>query len=359
MDENENMDFFKEISDEEKEHILEAAEKCGRDHEKPEFIGIDDTFDFQCQQCGGCCMHRGDILLTGWDVFKAAKYLGITCTEFLHKYTTRDIGNFSKMPMVLLKSEDNGFCPFLKFDYLDGGLFKCTINPAKPGACASHPIGMVSSMNTEETDVDGMPEMKTSFIKVSQCPQSKGHNELHVVRDWMKHFLDNREESLKAHELSIMSAQLINWQGLFLMTAGFSAALGPKSLITPVEDKEKDLLLHTYSVVCSIIIEFAYAHYDTDRDFLEQVEENREMIMERFSTLGTELYDKLEELFNDLSEKTLVELLKEGEGTDYHKQVIWLSKHPLRYNGCTLDQAREIAENATGRDFDEEEGDEE
>ena len=257
---DQNMDHFKEISDEEKQAILDAANKCGHEDSRTDFIGADDTFDFQCQQCGGCCMHRGDILLTGWDVFKAAKYLGISTGEFLEKYTKRSLGNFSKMPIVLLKCEDNGFCPFLKFDYLDDGKFKCTINPAKPGACASHPIGMVSSMDMQNLDENGLPEIKTSFIKVTQCEQSKGHNELHVVRDWMKHFIDHKEESLKAHEISVMSADLINWRGMFLMAAGFSAALGPKNLLKPLKENEKDLLIHSYSVVCSLLVEFAYAN---------------------------------------------------------------------------------------------------
>lgn len=361
MDEN-NMDYFKDISDEEKECILKAAANSGRGTDPgTQFIGADDTFDFQCQQCGGCCMHRGDIILTGWDVFKAAKYLGITCADFLRQYTTRTIGNNSKIPMVLLKSNDDGFCPFLKFDYLDDGKFKCTINPAKPGACASHPIGMVSSMNTDENaDYVDVDNIKTSFIKMTQCPQSQGHNELHVVKDWMKHFTDYREESLKAHELTIMTADLINWRGFFLMAAGFATALGAKKTLE-INEEDQDLLLTSYSMVCSMLIEYAYAHFDTNMDFIEQIDENRAFLKERFEEMETVLYDHIEELFNDVSNKTLGELLKEGENTDLSRQVKWLSENPLRYKGCTMGQAEDIAMHSENYEHpdEEEEGDDE
>lgn len=36
-------------------------------------LGPDDTFTFHCTQCGKCCIHREDILLSPKDLFNIAK----------------------------------------------------------------------------------------------------------------------------------------------------------------------------------------------------------------------------------------------------------------------------------------------
>ena len=46
-------------------------------------IGLDDTFQFHCTQCGLCCVNREDILLSPMDIFKMSKELGMTHTQFL------------------------------------------------------------------------------------------------------------------------------------------------------------------------------------------------------------------------------------------------------------------------------------
>ena len=49
-------------------------------------IGIDDTFQFNCNQCGKCCMNREDILCTPKDVFRISKKLGISTYDFIKRY---------------------------------------------------------------------------------------------------------------------------------------------------------------------------------------------------------------------------------------------------------------------------------
>lgn len=36
-------------------------------------IGLNDTFTFHCTQCGKCCIHQEDILLSPNDLFNIAK----------------------------------------------------------------------------------------------------------------------------------------------------------------------------------------------------------------------------------------------------------------------------------------------
>ena len=170
-----------------KNAMLEAIKKTTRD-DSTQIIDINDTFKFKCQQCGQCCMNRHDIIVNPFDVYNGAKYLGITPEEFVITYLDAELGSKSKIPMLLLKSDDEtGFCPFLKFDVKGGGKFKCSIHAAKPGACANHPIGVVTARKTD-SDVE-----EFTFIKVDQCENSKCDNDV-LVKDWVKPYLDNTEE---------------------------------------------------------------------------------------------------------------------------------------------------------------------
>ena len=50
--------------------IKELKEQLGYEE-----IGLDDIFVFHCTQCGKCCIHREDILLSPKDLFHIAKKL--------------------------------------------------------------------------------------------------------------------------------------------------------------------------------------------------------------------------------------------------------------------------------------------
>lgn len=241
-----------------------------------EIIGLDDTFDFECQQCGKCCTHRGDIILNPFDVFRAAKYLGITCTEFLHDYTTPDYGGKSKIPMVLLASDKKtGYCPLLKLDVKNGCKFKCLVHEAKPGACWNHPIGIVFQANVNEDGGIDLAE-KATYVKVSQCDNSKGHNHPQLVRDWVKPSIDYAEEIKYAHMLQSyvekhFSAKLFD----FVMSV----------MEMPLPDDAPEGLKEAQSHVSTIkeafftmYIAAVYANYDTDKPFIEQAKANMEAL---------------------------------------------------------------------------------
>lgn len=53
--------------------IKELKEQLGYEE-----IGLDDTFTFHCTQCGKCCIHREDILLSPKDLFNIAKISNYT-----------------------------------------------------------------------------------------------------------------------------------------------------------------------------------------------------------------------------------------------------------------------------------------
>lgn len=274
-----------------------------------EFIGIDDSFGFKCQQCGQCCINRGDIIINPFDVYNGAKYLGISTTEFLTKYTNIQLGGHSKIPIVLLASnKNNGFCPLLKFDIKDGGKFKCMIHPAKPGACANHPIGVAWSKNVKTGEVE------ESYIKVSQC-QNSISDEMHTVREWTQAQRNNAKEVELAHEMQTIVTSYFNPRAFWLLTDIMEDIIQEhedefaKSVTSIVPNELMQELQRAY---VQRTIELIYGDYDTDKPFLEQAKERLAMLDE-FYTETKKVYEALQEPMKKAYGKDFDTLLKENE----------------------------------------------
>ena len=77
--------------------IKELKEQLGYEE-----IGLDDIFVFHCTQCGKCCIHREDILLSPKDLFHIAKKLKITPEVALAQYCETYLGRNSHIPVVRL-----------------------------------------------------------------------------------------------------------------------------------------------------------------------------------------------------------------------------------------------------------------
>lgn len=70
-------------------------------------IGLNDTFTFHCTQCGKCCIHQEDILLSPKDLFNIAKKFQITPKDAFEQYCESYIGSNSRFPIVRLKPRGN------------------------------------------------------------------------------------------------------------------------------------------------------------------------------------------------------------------------------------------------------------
>lgn len=268
------------------------------------FIDENDSFDFKCQQCGRCCMNRTDIILNPFDVYNAARYLGITTQEFLKQNAYAILGGTSKIPMFVLTSNEKGYCPLLKFDIKDGGKFKCSIHEAKPGACSNHPIGIV-----READIKTKEE-KFQFIKVASCPNSQGHNNMNLVKDWCKPYMENYEDIIVAHRLQTLVENYFPCRLLHLV---IESILDNKS-ISNIEEfaKENPLqasIILIYKCFQSKYLEVAYATYDTSKSFKEQAEAKIEELSERlFIPLREVLFAMLKDMPEDLKERVATEI---------------------------------------------------
>jgi len=283
----------------EMDNSLDAMRKFTGD-QNLQVIGIDESFGFKCQQCGKCCMNREDIILNPFDIYNGAKYLGITTEEFLMKYTHFDLGGYSKIPMVLLRTTENGFCPLLKFDVKDGCKFKCMIHPAKPGACANHPIGVAYATNKTTGDTS------TTYIKVEQCPNSVS-DEMHTVRDWVKPYLDHQDEIDAAHKIQSSVMDYFDPRELFIILR-IMTGLADKASVAPAKEFARTAQ-HLMTQFAATVVQVAYGCYDINRPFVEQVEENQEEL-DKFYTHTKSLFDALKAGFHSIAGMPFDEALK-------------------------------------------------
>lgn len=73
---------------------------------KRHILQPNDTFTFSCDMCGNCCRNRDEpILMTGADIFRIAKGLGISTLEVLFKHTRGYIGDTTHLPLQYSKSD--------------------------------------------------------------------------------------------------------------------------------------------------------------------------------------------------------------------------------------------------------------
>lgn len=288
------------------ESLEEAIEKVNKDAPKEQqytLINENDTFEFQCQRCGACCMNREDIIINAWDVFKASKALNIEPKEFVEKYAIQTLGGFSKLPLVTLGHKDDGTCHFLKFDYMDSGMYMCTINDHKPGACASHPLGIVTQYDMKDAS------SINQFIRVEQCASSKKPVKQNV-HDWMRHYLDFKDEFTAAHAFVGMYTRHENFRKWYFMTT-LLMAMATKHNKKP----EDDPVVQAFALSCDQIIHWTYVNYDITKPFVQQAESNLKELDE-FLTKNDDIVHTVEQSINNLlssGNTTVQEIIDEND----------------------------------------------
>ncbi len=106
-------------------------------------LGLTSRFKFRCHSgldCFNCCCADVNIVLTPYDVLRMRRRLGLGSEEFLTRYTVMPTLKDQKIPVVLLKMQDNEkkSCHFV-------GEAGCTIYEDRPWPCRMYPVGMASS----------------------------------------------------------------------------------------------------------------------------------------------------------------------------------------------------------------------
>lgn len=211
-------------------------------------IGPDEPFKFHCTQCGKCCINREDILLNPFDLYRAAKELGMSTQDFVNQYCETYLGDTSKMPIVrLLPRGSIKRCPLLKDR-------KCSIHSAKPTVCAMFPIGRVVQIDANRRDNKPVTADQIQFIFTN--PGCGDDAETHTVREWLGEF-----------GIPIEDEFFVKWQTVICH-------------LSPLVQKAiKKFGESTVDKLITLIYVKLYLDYDLNEEFLPQFTKNAEFIM--------------------------------------------------------------------------------
>lgn len=293
------------------EQLNEALEHMGKSSPfgEAKVVELDDTIKFNCKRCGKCCSCREDIILNPYDVYHIAQGLNTTPEEVLNKYCTIFTGANSCLPIVVLKEDERGLCPFLKF-FPAEGKFGCSINDFKPGVCALHPIGIVRSAK------QGEDNFTTGFIEVPSCSTHGTDTEI-KIRDFIKSYLDNFECHEKGSKLTLEAMEYINpvkfVKGLVEQDEAYLEENFSEEEIKRIKDVSSFIGKASYAIYIRTTIQAMY-DFDMNKGFLEQFDDIKANIKENclkmisvLSLLGIDfssgkLTDEDKELLNVLEQ---------------------------------------------------------
>lgn len=138
----------------------------------------DDDFRFACGPnlpCYNRCCADVNIVLTPYDILRLKNRLEISSEEFLEKYTLLPFTKEQRLPVVLLRmNDDEGkTCPFVR----EAG---CSVYEDRPWACRMYPVGAASPKDEEQQG--------PAFYFLVKDEVCKGFEQARTwtVREWMK-----------------------------------------------------------------------------------------------------------------------------------------------------------------------------
>ena len=212
-------------------------EECYRQYLANE-LKDNDTFQFECSMCGGCCRRRAEpVVINGPDLFRIAQALRLPPAEAAKECTAWDIGGSSHLPVLTLRERLDGSCRLLRKG-------RCTVHQNKPSVCALFPLGrMYNSI-----------EDRFCYFKNAFCNNVKKSS---AVRTWtMKEWLD--EFGLRESEDDVRV-----WTRLVLELAKITRGMDEKEI--------SGLLL-------DILLGTCYLQYDISKPYIPQVEAHMELL---------------------------------------------------------------------------------
>ena len=218
-------------------------------------IGVDDRFQFHCDMCGKCCIHREDILLNAKDVYRMAKELQMEPADMFQKYCETYIGESSRIPIVRIKPRGSIMrCPLMKEH-------KCSVHNAKPTVCAMFPIGRCIKMEADNPN----PEIAAGNITyIFTDPGCGDNSETHTVREWLGGFGIPLED-----EFFVAWNQLVSELGCIFREA------------------EKVLSENTMCAAWQLTFVKVYLDYDMGREFRPQFQANVSEILDIMRRMPT------------------------------------------------------------------------
>ena len=210
-------------------------------------LSLEDTFQFRCRQCGECCKHREDILISPYDLFRMTRRLRMRPVDFVDRYCMTYIGQNSRLPVVIFKAVgEEQVCPMIRDN-------RCSVHAAKPTVCALYPLGRAVRVES-----DGAPEV-FYFLNGSTCG---AEDETHTVREWLSEF-----------DLQNSTTWFLAWQKAI-------SKLSPS-----LKTMEKLLPPRELSMLYAITFKALYLDYADVQEFLPKFVLNVQSLQKQIDTL--------------------------------------------------------------------------
>jgi len=161
--------------------------------EQMETLAPESVFGFKCHgglACWGECCKNPNLFLTPYDILRLRKSVNIPSGEFLARYTEAYVGPDFGLPVVRMKQDENGGCPFLS----DAG---CGVYENRPTSCRTYPVGQAVSSGT------GKGDSQKAFFKVKEdyCLGWNSEDEW-TVEKWLENqdvFEYNKNNEFSVH----------------------------------------------------------------------------------------------------------------------------------------------------------------
>ena len=118
-----------------------------------------DSFPFACAGCGGCCRGRRDLVLSGYDLYRIARRLGLSPHIVAGAFCKSYLAPQTLLPALRLTPDPKtGNCRFFEGS-------ACAIHAARPLACALYPLGQ---------SIDPVTAQMEYFCQTPLCGTSAG-----------------------------------------------------------------------------------------------------------------------------------------------------------------------------------------
>lgn len=252
----------------------------------------DDTFEFGCNGCGDCCRHRDEsIILSGADVFRLARYLEVKPDNLFEKHLEWSIGKTSRLPVVYLHEKATGSCAFLH-----KGL--CSVHDVYLTACRIYPLGRMLCLEKTDGNLD-MEEFinkaKYQYFVQNIDDQCKKNKHQWVVKDYLEtfHVRDHEREDLA-------------WQ--WALT----------HMVSKYRDRlESEEARHVFSKLAMV---YMYVGYNIKKDYIEQLQENMDILDHLMSTGFGKIIDNIDEInkTGKLPDEVIEEIKRDQDEQNEH-----------------------------------------
>ncbi|MBW1714158.1 MAG: YkgJ family cysteine cluster protein, partial [Deltaproteobacteria bacterium] len=137
---------------------------------------VSGRFRFACHPGMACftvCCRKLDLVLTPYDILRLKKQLGLEAGQFLEKHTLPADPRRSRWPLVRLRMEDKGQCPFLSAQ-------GCGVYPDRPSACRTYPLARAARPGASPGQVE-----EGYFLVEEDFCQGFDQDQVWTVQKWV------------------------------------------------------------------------------------------------------------------------------------------------------------------------------